>query len=165
MKWQTAILTVSDKGYNGERKDMSGQVIRELAEKYLPCEIVDYRIVPDEMALISAALADMSAAGADLIFTTGGTGIGPRDVTPEATRQVIEKEIPGLAELMRMESLAKTKRAALSRGICGTRGKTLIINLPGGPAAVRENMTAVLELLPHALQVLTGSVKEHAHEG
>jgi len=162
MAWRAAILTVSDSRSSGEREDTSAQVIRELVEEEIGGKIVDYRVVPDVREEIAAALIDMAdVTGAELILTTGGTGLGLRDITPEATRIVIDREVPGLAETMRASSIVKTRRAMLSRGICGTRGSTLIINLPGNPKGVSENLSAVIDVLPHALAILTGREGEH----
>ncbi len=162
MGWKVAILTASDLGSRGEREDTSAQVIREMVEEEMQGEIVEYRIVPDETDEIMAALIEMADyLHVDLIITTGGTGLGPRDVTPEATEQVIDREVPGLAEAMRMAALRKSPRAILSRGMAGTRGRTLIVNLPGSPKGVHENLAAVIDVLPHALGILSGSEKEH----
>ena len=168
MKRRIGILTVSDKGYGGEREDLSAQVIRRLVAEGALGYVTDYRLVPDEEDRIRGALIDMADHGrADLILTTGGTGLGPRDVTPEATRAVIQREVPGLADKMRMDGMARTPLAALSRGIAGIRGRTLIVNLPGSPRAVEENLSAILPMLPHALDVVTGSFGDHdgAKEG
>lgn len=162
MRWKVAILTASDKGSRGEREDTSAQVIRELVEEEINGEIIEYRIVPDERDEIMAALIEMAEYHrADLIVTTGGTGLGPRDITPEATKQVIEREVPGLAEAMRAASMLKTRRAMLSRGICGIKGRTLIVNLPGSPKGVHENLGAIMDQLPHALSILSGKVGDH----
>ena len=162
MRWKVAILTASDKGSRGEREDTSAQVIRELMEEEIGGEIVDYRIVPDDQDEITAALIEMSEYfQADLILTTGGTGLGPRDLTPEATQRVIDRPVPGLAEAMRMTAMQKTRAAMLSRGIAGIRGRTLIINLPGSPKGVQENLMAIMDQLPHALSILTGRATEH----
>ncbi|MEB3100912.1 MogA/MoaB family molybdenum cofactor biosynthesis protein [Ferviditalea candida] len=162
MRWKTAILTASDRGARGEREDTSAQVIRELVEEEINGEIIEYRIVPDEMDEIMASLIEMADYfHADLIITTGGTGLGPRDVTPEATLKIIEREVPGLAEAMRAASLQKTPFAMISRGVAGIRGKTLIINLPGSPKGVHENLQAVIGVLPHALAILTGREEGH----
>ncbi|MDT2192155.1 MogA/MoaB family molybdenum cofactor biosynthesis protein [Paenibacillus larvae] len=157
MSWKVAILTASDRGFRGEREDTSAQVIRELVEEEIQGEIIEYRVVPDEMDEIMAALIEMTDYHkADLILTTGGTGLGPRDVTPEATVSVIDREAPGFAEAMRMKSVEKTPRAMLSRAVCGIRGNTLIVNLPGSPKGVHENLAVIIEQLPHALGILSG---------
>lgn len=160
--YTAAILTVSDKGSRGEREDRSGQVIRELLAQ-VPCTIAQYGIVPDERPIIADTLRDWAdAGGIDLIVTTGGTGLAPRDVTPEATLDVIERLVPGLGEAMRLESLKQTPMAMLSRMTAGTRGRTLIVNLPGSPKAVQECLAAVLPALGHGLETLRGSVGDHA---
>jgi len=165
MSWKVAILTCSDLGARGEREDTSAQVIRELVEEELQSEIVEYRIVPDETDEIMAALIEMADYyGADLILTTGGTGLGPRDVTPEATLNVIDRVAPGFAEAMRMKSMEKSPRAMLSRGVAGIRGATLILNLPGSPKGVLEHLTTIIDVLPHALGVMTGRETVHADE-
>lgn len=150
------ILTISDRSARGERPDASGALIAELVSDTLDgTRVTEQSIVPDERNTISATLIAWSDSGkVDLILTTGGTGFAPRDVTPEATKQVLEREAPGMAEAMRAASLLKTPHAMLSRGVCGIRGRTLIINLPGSPKAVRENLDVVLPVLPHALQLL-----------
>lgn len=162
MRWKVAVLTASDKGSRGEREDTSAQVIRELVEEELGGEIIDYRIVPDEQDEIMAALIEMTEYfNADLVLTTGGTGLALRDVTPEATLKVIDRAVPGLAEAMRMGALQKTRRAMLSRGVCGIRGSSLIINLPGSPKGVHESLMAIMDQLPHALNILSGEIGEH----
>jgi len=137
----TAVLTVSDRSFRGEREDLSGPLLRDLAMA-LGGEVISYAVVPDEEAQIRAMLVDLvDRQGVDLVLTTGGTGPTPRDVTPEATRAVIEREMPGLAELVRLEGYRKhTPFAVLSRAVAGIRKKTLIVNLPGNPQAVRESM-------------------------
>lgn len=149
------ILTVSDRSSRGERPDASGPVIQTFVTERLASQVVRAAIVPDEAAAISAALvAWCDEDDLDVIFTTGGTGFAPRDVTPEATRAVLTREAPGLAEAMRAASLAITPHAMLSRAVCGLRGRTLIVNLPGSPKAVRENLLTLLPVLPHAVQLL-----------
>ncbi len=154
------ILTMSDKGSRGEREDLSGKEIERMI-KDLPAEVMDYQIIPDETDIIRSKLMEFAdKKKLDLILTTGGTGVSPRDVTPEATRAVIEKELPGMAEAMRAESLKKTPNAMISRAVCGIRKQTLIINLPGSPKAVRENLSVVLPAISHAVEKIKGSQEE-----
>src|SRR6185295_4182934 len=135
---RVGILTISDRSARGERPDDSGPLLRELVQGHFNAEIAQTATIPDELLVIRDTLAGWcDADGLDVIFTTGGTGFAPRDVTPEATRAVIEREAPGLAEAMRAASLALTPHAMLSRAVCGIRGQTLIVNLPGSPKAVR----------------------------
>ncbi|GAB4548034.1 MAG: MogA/MoaB family molybdenum cofactor biosynthesis protein [Thermodesulfovibrionia bacterium] len=155
---KVAILTMSDKGSRGERKDESGPLIEKLIRK-IGAEVVSYEIIPDEKPLIKKRLISLCKK-ADLILTTGGTGPSPRDVTPEATLEVIEREMPGIAEAMRYEGLKKTPNAMLSRAVAGIRGSTLIINLPGSPMAVKEGINVILKCLPHAIEKIKGSEKE-----
>ncbi len=159
------VLTISDKGWSGERRDESGKI----AQKYisgLSMEVVRYEIVPDDKEIISAKLKEWAdEVGIDLIVTSGGTGLSPRDVTPEATLAVIDRIVPGLPEAMRMETMKRTPTAVLSRAIAGSRGKCLIINLPGSPNGVRECFEAVLSVIPHALEILAGKVFDGAHGG
>ena len=151
-----AVLTSSDRCSRGEATDESGKLISEMV-KTIGGRTAAYDMVPDEIAAIKEKLLYYcDTLKVDVVFTTGGTGFSGRDVTPEATAQVIKKNIPGLPELMRMEGLKKTKQAVLSRGICGIRGDTIIINLPGSPKAVKESLEAVLDLIPHALEMLKG---------
>ena len=149
------VLTVSDRCAKGETEDKSGPLISEILAPY--GETAVYRCVPDDEGLISAALIEYcDALGCDAVFTTGGTGFAPRDVTPEATKAVIEKSVPGIPEAIRAESLKITPRAMLSRAVAGIRGKTLIVNLPGSPKAVRESLAVVLPILEHAQETLSG---------
>jgi molybdenum cofactor synthesis domain-containing protein len=152
---KAVVLTISDSGAAGVRKDLSGpEVVSGLVA--LGAEIIASEIVPDDRALIASRLRHFADASlANLIVTTGGTGLSPRDVTPEATRDVIEREAPGLAELMRAEGVRITPLAALSRAVCGTRGRTLIINLPGSVRGARENLAALTRILPHAIALVS----------
>ena len=153
-----AVLTLSDLGAAGLREDTSGPAIRERLAQ-LGITVSEHAIQSDDADAIAERLREWIAQGLDLIVTTGGTGFGPRDNTPEATQRVIEREAPGLAELMRAEGLRKTPMAALSRGICGIAGRTLIVNLPGSERAVRENLDALAPVLPHALQLIAGDTE------
>jgi molybdenum cofactor synthesis domain-containing protein len=158
---RAAVVTVSDKGYRGERTDASGPLLADLLRK-MGAAVVQQTIVPDERAEIERVLTTLAdEAQVDLIVTTGGTGPAPRDVTPEATRAVIEREMPGLAEALRWEGYRRTPLAVLSRGVAGLRGQTLIVNLPGSPKAVREGMAVLAPILPHAIQMLRGKETEH----
>ena len=155
-----AVLTISDKGFQGKREDLSGRAIEEMLGEG-PYELLAYRIVPDEREIIAQALRQLAdEERADLVLTTGGTGLSPRDVTPEATRDVVEREVPGVAEAMRAESFKKTPFGMLSRGVVGLRGKTLIVNLPGSPKAVRENLAVILPVLSHAIEKTQGDLSE-----
>lgn len=157
---RAAILTLSDKGHRGERIDESGRLIEQMVSE-IGATVVRYRILPDEKDMIIKELMGLSDSGeVDLILTTGGTGLSPRDVTPEATLSVIERELPGMAEAMRAEGLKKTPHAMLSRAVAGVRKQTLIINLPGSPRAVRENLSVVLHAIPHAVEKLKGDQRE-----
>ncbi|MGN1014024.1 MAG: molybdenum cofactor biosynthesis protein B [Butyricicoccus sp.] len=162
MKIGVAILTVSDKASMGLREDASGPAIAECL-KDIQHEVIWSGIVPDERTEISARLLALcDQMGADVILTTGGTGLAPRDVTPEATMDVAEKTVPGIAEAMRVQSAAKAPRSMLSRGVTVVRGSTLIVNLPGSPKAVRECMEVILPVLEHAVEVMKGDVTECA---
>lgn len=156
MPYKAAILTASDKGAAGEREDLSGMELETLLTE-MGFSILCRKILPDERAIIASALTDIcDNQKADLVLTTGGTGFSPRDVTPEATRDVIHREAPGIPEAMRQFSLKITDRAMLSRGVAGIRGNTLIINLPGSLKAVRECFGVIRPVLPHTLEILTG---------
>lgn len=154
--YRVGILTASDKGAAGEREDLSAGAIREIITG-LGWNVPVYRVVPDDLDVITGALVEMvDRDGLDLVLTTGGTGFSPRDNTPEATREVIEREVPGIPEVMRAVSLQKTPRAMLSRAVAGIRKRTLIINLPGSQKAVRECLGAIIDSLPHGLEILSG---------
>ena len=159
-----AIITVSDKASRGEREDAGGPAIRETLEALgVPISVVDYRVVSDEEHLIAEALFHLSErSDVDLILTTGGTGLARRDVTPQATLGAIEYEVPGIAEAMRAASLKVTPAGMLSRAVAGVLHGKLIINLPGNPKAVRENLHAIAAALPHAISTLRGEVGEHS---
>ena len=157
---KVGILTISDKGARGEREDISGKVIEEVVKK-INGEVKYYRVIPDEKEIIQEELIKaVDSLRLDLILTTGGTGLGKRDVTPEATLTIIEKEAPGISEIIRIESFKKTNRAILSRGVAGVRKESLIINLPGSPKGVRESLEIILDALPHGIEVLKGQVTE-----
>lgn len=158
-----AILTISDRGARGDYEDRSGALLAQMIQSQSDLSLVSRSIVPDEIEQIAAMLNGWCVAGVNLILTTGGTGFAPRDVTPEATRQVIEREAPGIAEALRAESLKVTRHAMLSRGIAGLRGQSLIINLPGNPKAVKESMDILWPVLPHALDLLMN--RDRAEKG
>jgi molybdenum cofactor synthesis domain-containing protein len=159
--YRVGILTVSDMGARGLRPDTSGQAIRDILAT-LDAEIVRYEVVPDERHQIEDRLRRWADEdGLDLVLTTGGTGLGPRDVTPEATRAVIDREAPGLVVAMVCEGLKHTPLAMLTRAVAGLRGRTLIVNLPGSPKAVRENLQVILPVLPHALELARGEPSPH----
>jgi molybdenum cofactor synthesis domain-containing protein len=158
---QAAVLTISDSVHAGTRLDRSGPAVQQRLEQ-LGWSVAALEVLPDDVGLIAARLATL-ADGNQLsaIFTTGGTGVAPRDLTPEATRRVIEREIPGLGEWMRLEGRKATPTAILSRGVAGTRGRVLIVNLPGSPKGAVESLNAIVDLVPHILDLLRGQT-EHA---
>lgn len=160
MPYKCGILTVSDKGSRGEREDTSGPNLQAILTAN-DFKVAAYSVVPDQVDRISECLtAWVDEEGLDLIVTTGGTGVAPSDVTPEATRPILDREIPGIAEAMRLASLQKTPNAILSRAIAGIRKQCLIINLPGSKKAAQENLEAVLPALPHAIYKIQGGTKD-----
>jgi molybdopterin adenylyltransferase len=150
------VITVSDKGSRGKRDDISGrEVIRVLKE--MPATVIEYEVIPDEKEVIKQKLIEYTdGKNLDLVITTGGTGVSPRDLTPDATLEVIEKEIPGMAEVMRRESSAKTPHAMISRAVVGIRGQSLIINLPGSPKGAVENLSFIIPALEHTIDKIKG---------
>ncbi len=158
------ILTISDRGSRGEYEDLSGPLAVHIIEERIGWTVEKTAVIPDDLDMISSTLIKWSDEdGLNLILTSGGTGFAPRDITPEATRRVIEREAPGIAETLRADSLRITKHAMLSRAVAGIRGQTLIINLPGSPKAVRENLAVLIPILPHALELLSGRSGEKSH--
>ena len=161
-RMRAAVLTISDKGSIGQRQDTSGPAVAEVL-KTIGAVVEKYEIVPDEVACISGKLIEYAdALGLDLVITTGGTGVAPRDLTPEATRMVIDRDVPGMAEAMRMESFKKTPHALISRAIVGIRKQTLIINLPGSPKGATENLQFILKAIPHAVEKIKGDPSDCA---
>ena len=159
------ILTISDKGWGGQRYDESGKAIRDCLS-LLDSRVVKYEVIPDEVDVIAGKLADWADEGnVDIILTTGGTGLGRRDVTPEATLSIVDKVVPGFAEAMRAETFNVTPFAILSRAVAGVRGKCLIINLPGSPKGVRECIRVILSVIPHAVAIIKGELTEHIAPG
>ncbi len=164
MEIRAAVITVSDKGSRGEREDKSGQEIMRTLEG-MGISVLHTAVIPDEKELIIQTLEECAdVRKLDLILTTGGTGVSPRDVTPDATLKVIEKEVPGMAEAMRRESGKITPHAMISRAVAGIRGSSLIINLPGSPKGVRENLAVLLPALPHALEKIKGDTRDCGSE-
>jgi molybdenum cofactor synthesis domain-containing protein len=156
-----AILTVSDAGARGERVDSSGDAIAAWAESR-GAKVVDRALVPDESSrIVPVLLAWCDQDAADVVLTTGGTGLSPRDITPEATRAVIEREAPGIAERLRVTSMERFPRAALSRGVAGVRNRSLVVNLPGSPGGVRDALAALDPIVDHALQIVRGTPTDH----
>ena len=159
---KAAILTVSDRCFRGEARDETGPALRALLEKS-GAEVTEVALVADEIEEIRGQLLRLCESGTDLILTNGGTGFAPRDVTPEATRSVVERPVPGIPEAMRMRTLAITADAMLSRACAGLRGRTLIVNLPGSPRGARECLEVILPVLPHAMEMLAGGRQACAH--
>ena len=159
---RAGVITASTKGARGERADESGPAMREMLEAG-GVEVVFKDLVIDDVDALAGAIQAAIAAGANVVLTTGGTGLSPNDVTPEATRRVIEREVPGIAEAIRARSLAKTPHGMISRGIAGSVGRTLIVNLPGSPRAVRESLEVVMPVLAHAVELLAGESGEGGH--
>ena len=155
MEITVGILTISDRGARAEREDKSGPAIKEIMER-INARVIEYQIVPDDPEKIKETLIEWSEKGIDLILTTGGTGFSPKDFTPEATREVIERETPGISEAIRAYGMKKTPRAMLSRAISGIRKSSLIINLPGSERGVRESMEVILPVLPHGIEIMKG---------
>lgn len=161
MKYRARVITISDKGSKGERQDTSGPRLKEMLQKDF--EVGEILIIPDEKDLIAETIREeIDAENYDLVVTTGGTGVGPRDVTPEATREIIEKDLPGFSEAMRMESFRITPFALISRAICGIRGQSIVINLPGSPKAAAECLSFVYKAIPHALEKVKGDPSDCA---
>jgi len=160
---RVAIVTVSDSSFSGTREDVSGPALQDRVRQR-GWEVQATRTVPDETEGLTRCLKELADSGsASVILTTGGTGIAARDVTPEATRLVIEREVPGIGEYMRSEGAKRTRRAVLSRGIAGTRGRTLIVNLPGSPLGAVESFEAVADLIPHITDLLEGRTEHKGH--
>jgi molybdopterin adenylyltransferase len=159
---KAGVITVSTRGASGERADESGPAMRD-AMTAAGYAVVSAQLVPDDVARVANAILDAVRAGANVVLTSGGTGLSPNDVTPEATRRVIDREVPGIAEALRARSLAKTPHGMLSRGVAGAVGTTLVVNLPGSPRAVRESLEALLPVLPHAVELLAGESGESGH--
>lgn len=160
---KAGVITVSDKGSKGQRIDESGPLLKEYLENTIDAKVTSMLIVPDEQEIIEETLIHYAdVLKLDLVLTTGGTGFAPRDVTPEATKNILEKDVPGISEVIRSKSLAITPKAMLSRGISGIRKSTLIINLPGSPKGAKESISFVLDALPHGLDILKQEASECA---
>ena len=153
------ILTISDRCYEGIKEDQTGPKIKNMIEEQ-GWNVKVYEMIPDEKEVIKEKLLSMTEGEIDLVLTTGGTGPGPRDVTPEATSEVVEKQIPGISEIMRIEGYKKTKFSVLSRGVCGILKSTLIINLPGSVNGALENLEILIPILPHAIKVMKGDISD-----
>jgi molybdenum cofactor synthesis domain-containing protein len=159
---RAGLITVSTRGASGTRADESGPAMR-VALEAAGHEVVSAQLVPDDAGRIATAILDVIRAGANVVLTSGGTGLSPNDVTPEATRRVIDREAPGIAEALRARSLAQTPHGMLSRGVAGAVGPALVVNLPGSPRAVRESLEVLLPALPHAVELLAGESGEAGH--
>ena len=161
---RAAIITASDSGYRGEREDLSGPAIKEILERE-GYKVISMDILPDDQVMLAGKMQEIAdSEKAELILTTGGTGFSERDVIPEATEEVIERKVPGIPEAIRAYSMTITKRAMLSRATAGIRGKTLIINLPGSPKAVRESLEYIIDALAHGLEILGGEARDCARK-
>ncbi|MCK5259463.1 MAG: MogA/MoaB family molybdenum cofactor biosynthesis protein [Candidatus Omnitrophica bacterium] len=162
-KFKCAVLTLSDRCSRKEYEDESGKIIAEFI-KGIGGEVVEYDVIPDEIDMVKEKLIHFcDHLRVDVVLTTGGTGLGPRDITPEATKEVSQKIIPGISELIRIEGLKKTRNSMLSRGISAVRGNSIIINLPGSPKGARESLQAILDIVPHALRMLKGEGHSDIH--
>ena len=159
---RAGVITVSTRGASGKRSDESGPAMKDVLTA-AGHTVVSAQLVPDDVAKVANAILDAVRAGANVVLTSGGTGLSPNDVTPEATRRVIDREVPGIAEALRARSLAKTPHGMLSRGVAGAIGATLVVNLPGSPRAVRESLEVLLPVLPHAIELLAGESGETGH--
>jgi molybdenum cofactor synthesis domain-containing protein len=159
---RAGVITVSTRGASGERADESGPAMKD-AMTAAGHAVISAQLVPDDVAKVANAILDAVRAGANVVLTSGGTGLSPNDVTPEATRRVIDREVPGIAEALRARSLAKTPHGMLSRAVAGAVGTTLVVNLPGSPRAVRESLETLLPVLPHAVELLAGESGESGH--
>jgi len=159
---RAAVITASTKGAKGERVDESGPAMAEML-RASGAEVISVDVVPDDVERIVEKMRRAIRSGANVVLTTGGTGLSPNDVTPEATRRIVDREIPGIAEAIRARSLAKTAHGMLSRGIAGAAGSVLVVNLPGSPRAVRESLEVILPVLPHAIELLAGESGEAGH--
>ena len=159
---RAALITVSTKGAAGQRTDESGPAMREALEA-AGIDVVHMALVPDGIASVQAAIRTAVSGGADLVLTSGGTGLSPNDLTPDATRGVLDREITGIAEALRSRSLAQTPHGMLSRGIAGSIGATLVVNLPGSPRACRESLDVLMPVFPHAVELLAGASGEAGH--
>jgi len=159
---RAGIITVSTRGATGERADESGPAMRDglVAAGH---DVISTALVPDDVGQVANAILDAVRSGANVVLTSGGTGLSPNDVTPEATRRVIDREVPGIAEALRARSLAKTPHGMLSRAVAGAVGAALVVNLPGSPRAVRESLEVLLPVLPHAVELLAGETGEPGH--